>query len=492
MILLERESKQPLYLQIVNTLVQEISKGTLISGLKLPGARKMSEQLGVNRRTVGMAYEELELQGWIEVKPKVGCFVHPKIPLLKPKELGTGLPRIMAENPIGFDLPKQPYFPTKKIKSLDFKPLYTLDDGFPDTRIAPLATLGKNINFLMGNQSGAGLMTYRQFYCGDIRLREELVKYLAETRSIRVSVENILITRGSLMAFYLLFRTILLPNDAVIVCEPGFQEGFEAIKLAGGKVIKVPVDSDGMNVDAVEEICKKQKIRAVFVVSHHQFPTTVSLSANRRIKLLELAEKYRFAIVEDDYDYDFHYASSPILPIASSDYAGVVAYVGSFSKTIAPSLRVGFLVASKELVEQISYLSRFVDSYGNTVLERAIAMLFDAGEVRRHLKKAIKVYRKRRDIFCQLLQQQLNEFIEFDIPEGGLAVWVQFNENIPVGKVETEARKLGLKLPSSEIFSTEENKPNAIRIGFASMKEAEMLEPVQLLRKAIENSKSQV
>ena len=163
---------------------------------------------------------------------------------------------------------------------------------------------------------------------------------------------------------------------------------------------------------------------------HYHNPTTVSLSAERRMKLLQLAEEYRFAIIEDDYDYDFHYNSSPVLPMASSDQAGAVIYVGTLSKTVAPILRTGFIIAPKNMIVEISRLSRFIDCHGNMALERAIAMLFADGDIKRHMKKALKIYHARRDFFCETMKKKIGNYIDFEIPEGGLAAWVKFDPSI--------------------------------------------------------------
>ena len=171
-----------------------------------------------------------------------------------------------------------------------------------------------------------------------------------------------------------------------------------------------------------------------------------------------LAEKYRFAIIEDDYDYDFHYARNPILPIASSDQTGNVIYVGSLSKTVAPGLRLGFVVAPENVIREIANFSRFIDCHGNTAQERAIALLFQERVIHRHLKKAMKTYHMRRDKFCQLLKRELGAYVSFRVPQGGLAVWVQFNERFPVQQLYAAARSHGL-LISDTVFDDQEGHP---------------------------------
>ncbi|MEM6648328.1 MAG: PLP-dependent aminotransferase family protein, partial [Bacteroidota bacterium] len=247
---------------------------------------------------------------------------------------------------------------------------------------------------------------------------------------------------------------------------PGFVEGHRTIQLAGGTLVYVPVDADGLQTDVIESLCAERPIRAVYVISHHHYPTTVSLSAARRMQLLDLADRHGFAIVEDDYDYDFHYASSPLLPVASSDPHGAVAYVGSFSKTLAPSLRLGYIVAPQALIEQVALRSRYTDSFGNTAMERAVAMLFTSGDLRRHLKKALATYRARRNAFCERLQTDLGHALDFSVPEGGLAVWARLKPPFTLDALRASTAERGLHVPTSDAFSSVPQ--DAIRLGFAS------------------------
>ncbi len=461
-------SNVPKYLQITNEFIKNITCGIIVPGQKLPGSRQLAEMLKLNRRTVIAAYDELAAQGWVSITPNKGCFVKSKFPTIKPRVISN-------EKTIKKETEKVSFY-LKKSHPIGIELLrYSLkiNDGYPDIRLAPLKELGKNYAYVLRSSMGKNLMNYGQKYLGDEVLRQELVKYLAETRSIHVGTENVMTTRGSLMAFYILFKAILTEKDKdVIVGYPGFNEGHEAIKLAGGQLNFVKVDEEGMNIDQVERLCKKKSIRAVFIIPHHHYPTTVSLSASRRMALLSLAVKYGFAIIEDDYDYDFHYASAPILPIASTDYHGSVAYVGSFSKTIAPSLRLGFIVAPKALINHVSFVSRHIDSFGNIALERAVAMLFKEGLIRRHLRKALKTYKGRRDHFCNLLHQELGEFLDFKTPEGGLAIWTNLKQHALKNLVQA-GNEHNICLPDGSGYFLTPFEQNKSRIGFASMNHSE-------------------
>ncbi|MEM9663689.1 MAG: PLP-dependent aminotransferase family protein [Bacteroidota bacterium] len=482
---LDRAARRPLYLQITKALIRHISAGVIGPGTKLPGSRRLATMLAVNRRTVAAAYEELEAQGWVEVRPNQGCFVRDTLPLVRGRALST-LAAIEA--------PQAAHFPLRPASDLLIEPhlprptgtMLTLSDGHPDVQLAPMKELAKNFSFILNHPGTHSLMNYTQSFRGDRRLREVLITYLAETRGLRISLDHIVLTRGSLMAFYLLGQTLLAPGDAVIVGEPGYNEGHNTLTLAGGRLLRVPVDEDGLDVDAVEALCRTHRVRAVYTVPHHHYPTTVSLSAARRMRLLALAEAHRLAIIEDDYDYDFHYAGSPILPMASSDYAGVVAYVGSLSKIIAPSLRLGFIVGPPDLITAVTQRSRFLDSFGNTALERAVAMLFESGSIRRYLKKAVRTYAERRDVFCQALQRELGPYATCTPPEGGLAAWVRLDESVPLEAVVAEAAARGVRLPDRSFFCGPGQKLNATRMGFASLTPAKMERALAVLRASLE------
>ena len=485
-IVLDRSIETPLYIQLSNEVIKRITTGIIPVGLKLPGGRKMGEFLGVSRRTVIQAYEELEAQGWIEIKPNQGTFISSKIPITQQKALNPGIPEEGAQARCAFPLNAKlnflEHYTPPNFKKID----YVFDTGYPDVRLAPLKELSQSFNRVLRSSRYSKIMNYAADFNGHLHLRAELVKYLSQTRGIKCDLDNIIITRGSLMAFTSIFQVLLEPGEKVVVGDISFKVANNIIKIVGGELLTVPVDEQGIDVEAIEKLCQRQRIRAVFVMPHHHHPTTVSLSAERRMKLLMLAAEYQFAIIEDDYDYDFHYASSPILPMASADQNGTVIYVGSFSKTVAPGLRIGFIVAPKDFIRELSRLSRFMDCHGNTALEKALALLFKEGVIRRHLKKSLKAYRLRRDLFCQLLTSELRSKVSFKIPEGGLVTWVIFNDHLPLDIIREKACKQRL-LISKTVFRNKNGKPlNAIRMGFASMNEEELIAGTTILKKVIQ------
>jgi GntR family transcriptional regulator/MocR family aminotransferase len=473
----------PIYLQIVNGIIGHIRRGTLKPESALPGSRVLAATLRVHRKTVVAAYDELYAQSWVDVYPRKGIFVAKNLPDISPKPLLKTIETNSFPASTFFTVNDQ-HVPYPNLFKAGPEQNIVFNDGFPDTRIAPVNLLVREYRRFANYRFTSKYLMYGPEQ-GSENLRNELARFLSETRGLQVSPANILITKGVQMAMYLTAQVLLSKNDTVIVPDPGYPGANEVFEQAGAQLALVPVDAHGIDLDAVEAICKKKKVKLLYVIPHHHRPTTVTLSSERRMQLLELAMKYRFAILEDDYDYDFHYCSSPILPLASADYYGSVIYVGSFCKTIAPGIRIGFVVAPENLIVQLTRLRKMIDRQGEQLLEEAMANLLKNGDIGRHLKKANKIYRERRDGLCNLLADQLNDYVSFKIPDGGFAVWMKYN-SANAASVSEKAAEMGLSISTGrDYYYNNNDNPGFIRLGFASLNLKELEEGVGRLKRAI-------
>lgn len=473
-IIIEKESKIPVYRQIAISIVNAIRNGTLKAGTHLPSSRELAKILGVHRKTVIAGYEELDAQDWITVIPRKHVAVSEHIPLLKPQKWNTANSIPSFEN--SFNLPfKVICDPVKKAKTISV-PEVIIDDGHPDVRLSPIDELLKTYRAYTSRNHAikdAHLGTEQ----GTLKLRVELTRYLSETRGLNISAENILITHGAQMSIYLTSRLLLDANVNIIVGKPNYPLANKTFKETEANLIEVDVDENGIDTTAIENICKRKKINALYVIPHHHYPTTVTLSVERRMKLLELSQQYSFAIIEDDYDYDYHYTSSPYLPLASGNHNGNVIYIGSFSKILDPSLRIGFMVAPKNFIEQCTALRKIIDAGGDGYMQNALASLIKDGELKRHLKKAKKIYYQRRDFLDKLLQEKLKKHISYALPTGGMAIWIKITSDLSVIQLS-----LNPKLKIIRIDKTQ----NAFRFGFASMNEKELEHAVDFLKEELE------
>jgi GntR family transcriptional regulator/MocR family aminotransferase len=287
------------------------------------------------------------------------------------------------------------------------------------------------------------------------------------------------------MGLYLLSCVLFSKGDSVIVGDTNYYYADRVFMMAGAKLVRIKTDEWGIDVDAVEKVCRRKKIKALFITSHHHYPTTVTLSASRRIKLLSLAEKYGFIIIEDDYDYDFHYLSSPILPLVSADTKGMVVYIGTLSKSIAPAIRTGYIVAPENLILELARIRQLIDTQGDPIMELALSEMFEEGHIKRHMKKALLVYHRRRDFLCSYLKEKLPDVIDFKVPDGGLAIWAKFNKSVPLPPLSQKLRTQGIILSNGLIHNTTSVSLNATRMGFGWMDEQEALQAVDILTKAI-------
>jgi GntR family transcriptional regulator/MocR family aminotransferase len=308
---------------------------------------------------------------------------------------------------------------------------------------------------------------------------------LSATRGLAAGADDVLVTRGSQMAFDLLARTLLAPGDVVVVEAFGYRPAWRVLSLAGAKLVSVPVDERGANVEAIERVVRAGRVRAVLLTPHHQYPTTAVLAPGRRLALLELARVSRFAVIEDDYDHEFHYEGRPMLPLASADRSGVVVYVGSLSKILAPGLRVGYLVASSPLVEALAVLRAHVDRQGDQVVEHAVAELLEDGEVQRHARRARAAYAERRDVLAEALERALGDAVSFTRPVGGTALWTRVAPHVDVEAWAMRARKAGVDFQTGRSFTFDGRARPFARFGFAALGPEELRCAVARLQKAL-------
>jgi len=477
---INRTAATPIFLQLTNELVKLIQNGQLSAGAKLPSSRGFAQLLCLNRNTITKAIEELEALGWVEILPKKGTFVVNTFPVIQPNdwvEKKTGSNKF-RDNDFRFYT-----FPTLK-KPKAYTQKIGFDDGLPDVRLAPIDELARGYARNLRQLAFEGELSYKDGL-GNLDLRIQLTKMLNETRGLNISPDNILITKGTVMAIHLAAAATVQAGDKVLVGETNYKTADMILRHMGGEIIRLPVDNQGIQVNKIPAICEKQPIRAIYVTSHHHHPTTVTLSPERRMRLLKMANKYNFVILEDDYDYDFHFDNSPVLPLASGDKNGRVLYFGSFTKMIAPAFRVGYLVGPVRVIQDLPRMRRIMDRQGDTILEKTIADLIKNGTIRRHLKKSWRHYKERRDFCCALLKKEFGELVNFQQPAGGMAVWVRFDQKIKVPKLSRKMNKKGIYLSDGSSYNPKDLPLNSIRMGFASMNLKEIKHCVEELKKCI-------
>jgi len=470
---IEIKNKKAVFQQIADGITEEIKKGRLTPGTTLPGTRALAEDIGVNRKTVVLAYETLMAEGWLSTAYKKGTFVSEKLP-----EINSNLNKQKQNSQNSF---KHNLFTNEKPQPVTpIKPTIVFDDGLPDLKLAPINELARAYRRVFQQKARWKMMGYGDEK-GEERLRIALSEMLRLERGLSVDAANICVTRGSQMALYLVACTLIKPGDVVAVENPGYDPVWKAFIHAGASLQPVMVDEQGICATALEKLCKRKKLKAVYVTPHHQFPTTVNMKADRRIKLLELSCKYGFAIIEDDYDHDYHFCLRNVLPIASSDGASNVIYVSSLAKLIAPAVRIGYVAGPKNFIDSLAALRKIIDRQGDNVMELAVAELMEEGAIRKHARRAFFVYKERRDLMAAYLDMYLSKRASYEKPDGGLAYWVKFNKSINTTELAAKLLKKGIFIPTTERFSFDGKPLNALRLGYASLNENELENGIKIL-----------
>jgi GntR family transcriptional regulator/MocR family aminotransferase len=469
---------QPRFLQIARAIVEEVRRGRLKPGATLPGSRTLAESLGVHRNTVLAAYDELAAEGWIVREPARGTFVSRELPDARPLKFAPN-GRAATPERAGFDLPPladtHAFAPTPKGR-------LPLLGGMPDLRLAPAVELARAYRRALRGVQARTLLDYGDPQ-GPQRLRAALADMLSALRGLAATPASVVVTRGSQMALYLTAHALLAPGDVVAVEGLGYRPAWEAFRRAGARLVPVPVDGEGLDVRALADLCARERVRAVYVTPHHQYPTTATLSAARRLELLGLARARRLAIVEDDYDHEFHYDGRPILPLASADTAGVVIYVGTLSKILAPGLRTGYLVAPAPVIERVVALRTVIDRQGDQPLEHALALLVEDGEVQRHARRARRAYKARRDLLAARLRAELPQ-LTFTTPPGGIALWVRA-DGVDVDAWAERALAAGVVFQTGRRFAFDGRSRPYVRLGFAACDEKDLREAVRRMTNAL-------
>lgn len=463
----------PLFLQLAHAVAEAIRQGRLREGDPLPGTRELAASLKVNRNTVVAGYAELAAEGLVQTRVGGGTFVAPLPAAPRAPPTVAAAPTYALAAP----LPTPPPLPVAR------PGLLALCNGTADARLFPAAALTRAFRRAIGTR--ARLLHGGDGPCGHPRLRAELAAMLRNTRALPVTTDNLMVTRSIEQAIDLVARTLLRPGDVVAVEALGYPPAWSLLRLAGARLVPLPLDDGGLDVDALESLLAQQPVRAVFLTPHHQFPTTAVMPPQRRARLARLALTHGFALIEDDYDHEFHYAGRPILPIAAGPDGANVVYVGSLSNLLAPGLSTGFVVAPPEVFRRIASLRAASDARGDAAMECAVAELFEDGELLRHMRRMRRVYAARRDALAAALLRHLGDAVCFRLPEGGMGLWLEVQPDIDVAAWAAAGEREGVQFFDAGRYDFHGQPQSCMRLGFSYLDEGELEQGVRGMARAL-------
>jgi GntR family transcriptional regulator/MocR family aminotransferase len=322
---------------------------------------------------------------------------------------------------------------------------------------------------------------------GDPHLREAVARYVGVSRSVRAGADDVLVTNGAQQALDLVGRVLLDPGTCVAVEEPGYPPARRLFESLGARVVGVPVDAEGLDVTALPRAA-----RLVYTTPSHQFPLGTAMSLARRTALLAWADRYGAVVVEDDYDSEFRFSDRPLEPLQSLDRAGRVVYVGSFSKTMSPLLRLGFLVAPASLRSALRTARQVTAWHGEPVSQAALARFVDEGLLARHIRKANRAYLERHERVVTAVERELSGWLELVASAAGLHLCARVVDgaNVDVDEVVRRAADLGVAVESLGAYSASPPARAGLVIGYGAVRPERIDEGLRRLAQAFTATQS--
>jgi len=478
-----RESGTAIHVQIAQKIITDIQSGRFTAGVALPGTRDLASKINVNRKTVIQAYDELIAQGWLISESKRGTFVSSRVLAINHNKKSLNI-----QHQTSYPLHKEATPILSKRQDQDF---IHFSEGMPDIRLLPFEMISRAMRHALIYSARNKKSAYGDPK-GTMILREAILQMLNIERRLHANIENICIARGSQMAIFLAARVLIEAGDCVVLEQLTNPLAREAFKSCSANILSVSHDNEGIEVNSLELLCVQYKIRAIYVTPHNQIPTTVSMSQERRQRLLALAEQYDFYIIEDDSDHEFNFSPTIAIPIASMQKSNRVIHIGSLSKVITPSFRIGYIVAPIDIINQCAHHISITDRQGDIITELAIAELLHTGEIKRHILRTQKIYEERRTFISSLINKELSEFVSFRLAESGLAIWLQISQATDITKLIRDATLEKISITPATHFSCSNHPIQAIRLGYADLNHDEIFSGIHRLKAVFLNQQAKL
>jgi GntR family transcriptional regulator/MocR family aminotransferase len=463
------DGRQDLVGQLYRQLRAAVLDGRLRSGDRLPPTRFLAERLGVSRKTVSEAYERLTGEGFLQARTGSGTYVAdtPVASVLphKPGAILQASPRWQALAADG-QWGEQPQL------------RYSFTGGATDVRRFPFDEWRSCVLHALRQQARNPAAYAEALGCQPLRMA--ISRYLAINRAVRCDWRDILVSQGAQQALDLLARVMLEPGDLVAVEEPGYPPARQVFAAAGARVVGVPVDGEGLRVDRLPDAAK-----LVYVTPSHQFPLGMPLSLGRRLALLEWASARQALIVEDDYDGEYRFSGRTLEALQSLDQEGRVAYVGTFSKTLFPELRLGYLLTPTALRGHLTLAKQLADRHAETLQQLALARFIQNGAFARHTRRLLREYSQRRECLLARLQGDLAQWLEPLPALAGIHLAARLRQPRDVGRLCAELAERGVHVLDLARFHTREPQVRGLMFGFGAIETADIDPALDILAECL-------
>ncbi len=473
---LERGGREPVFRQIVEYLRRAIESGRLPAGARLPPIRELARTLGVNRETAAAAYRELAARGLAESGVGRGTFV------LAREAATPDAVAARAERPFAPALARAAEAAAAAATRVDYSApagAVRLERLVPDAAMCPLDAFRKSLDRVLRGAGRQQLLEYGDPR-GDARLRKALVERLALS-GIEADVDDVLVTAGATGGFAIAARLLCEPGDAVAVESPTYAGACAALLAHGLRPAPVACGPDGMDLDELDLVLARGGVRLVYTMPSFHNPLGTGTSLEHRHALLALCARHGVAILEDDFEKDLRVRGRAVPPLRALDPSGRVLYLGTFSKSLFPSARVGWLVVGKRLAAPAQALKRATDLATSALVQAALADFLTSGAYERHLRRARRALAERLDAAFRALERHLPAASSFTRPEGGYVLWVTLPEAIDSAALLEAARRAGVVYAPGQSFYPDGRRSSSLRLSVAQADPAEIARGIRIL-----------
>jgi len=476
-IALDRAADQPLYRQVYRQLREIILAGRLPTGALLPSSRTLTRELGISRTTLELAYDQLYADGYIQGRVGSGTYVasgpfpSPQAPAAERRRHGRGpfrtsdLARRFGQEVI----PRDRYLRA-------FRP------GLPETSLFPFSVWHRLVSKFWKNPPD-GLL-YSMPPAGYEPLRAAIAEYARSARGVMCTTDRVIITASTQNATQLIAKTLVCRGDEVWVEEPGYPNARYPLIDVGAKLISVPVDAQGLSVSLGRQ--KAKNARLAMVTPSRQYPLGTTMDLSRRLELLEWARGASAWIVEDDYDAEYRYAGPPVSALQGLDRHGCVIYVGTFSKLMFRTLRIGYVIVPDGIIESFLRVRAALDGQLSVALQPALAEFIESGQFAKHIRRMRPLYAERQELLLNEIERQLADHLQAEPDVAGMHIVAKLRSNRRTDvRLSDLAYEAGISAPALSAYYRGKPRQQALLLGYAGLRPHEITHGMSILRRQL-------